>query len=524
MPGGSSSGFFTGLFDALSPVLQRHIQDEQRLKDAKAQMLTDAIKTGLPPDQRDAAFGELEKLYSHSKPAKEIFNKIKGILGGPKGQGQPQGGAQAPQASPTPPGGLPPLPQGVNGRPTLSQQPQPTQNAQNVPYTQPGGLGKPSLSSIVGAAHPPQLTEQQRLEIAQRNRLEQIQEQGQITAQNRGGKVLRSWTGDDGREHVLMEYPGQQPVEEIHGGVKTPALSAPRMTGEYGQREMAQKTLDNPNASEGEKKQAQATIDSLDAKDKKVAKISEPAIQSIPDAKLREIADFEITTGRKPSFGLGKSADRDRYNAIFADQLERNPQAAADRATYQAGKANLTQLTRMRGQISSFEDAFQADLQNAKDAADNVSRGSMRTFNSWQQFAQANLEDNPQLAAFRVATQTAINQYARLMYSATGGGVSTDSSRAHAEELLNTAMATGAFSAALSQMQKEAKNRVAGIDQEIKGQTEILSGPKVSHPGTNPPKQSKAASPDDVKAYAKQFGISEEEAKKDFLSKGYVIK
>lgn len=199
---------------------------------------------------------------------------------------------------------------------------------------------------------------------------------------------------------------------------------------------------------------------------------------TMSDEEMRALAKYQIQTGEKPSFGLSaNNPDRKRYNAIIAQELVNDPESAAARAAYKAGTANLAQLTKMRGSVSSFEDAFKADLTNAEDAAKNVSRSSAKLFNRWSQLASADLTDNPDLAAFRVATQTAINQYARLMFSATGGGTSTDSARGDAESLLNTAMASGTYDAALKQMRKEVVNRVKGLDDEIAAQRKQMSSP-----------------------------------------------
>jgi hypothetical protein len=92
------------------------------------------------------------------------------------------------------------------------------------------------------------------------------------------------------------------------------------------------------------------------------------------------------------------------------------------------------------------------------------------------QLFSAKATDNPELAEFAVYAQTAINQYSRLVSSASGGGVSTDAARQEAIAILNKNMAKGAFNAALNAMQKEAKNRVSGIQTEIDKQKKRLSG------------------------------------------------
>ena len=200
-----------------------------------------------------------------------------------------------------------------------------------------------------------------------------------------------------------------------------------------------------------------------------------PALQSgmggtgsdISDDELRSLAEKEILTNYKPSFGLGKSAVRDRYNKIMADVWASDPDSAEARAAYRAGTANLTQLTRLKGQVSSFETAFELDADNAQDAAKDVPRTSMRKFNSVAQLLEQNWTDDPALATLAVNVQTVVNQYARLVSSATGGGVSTDSARQEAMAVLDKSMASGSFSAAINRMKLEARNRITGLNKEI---------------------------------------------------------
>jgi len=246
--------------------------------------------------------------------------------------------------------------------------------------------------------------------------------------------------------------------------------------GELGVREAARNIIDNPDKyTPGQVDEAKKTLAHLDTTAAtSVARLgksrTDAATANAPTmgnpASVRSAALFELISGDKPSFGLGRSADRDAYNkqrnALLA---ELGPEKVAQmRASYKAGSAELSQLMKATGLLDSVESAFQLDIKNALDASRDVGRTASRRFNSWTQFAKADLTDSPELAKFRVATQTATNQYSRIMVSAGRGSVTTDSARTHAEELLNTAMATGAFEAALHQMDIEAQNMTKGLN------------------------------------------------------------
>ena len=91
----------------------------------------------------------------------------------------------------------------------------------------------------------------------------------------------------------------------------------------------------------------------------------------------------------------------------------------------------------------------------------------MRKFNSVAQLLKQEWTDDPALATLAVNVQTVVNQYARLVSSATGGGVSTDSARQEAMAVLDKSMASGSFSAAINRMKLEARNRITGLNKEI---------------------------------------------------------
>ena len=195
--------------------------------------------------------------------------------------------------------------------------------------------------------------------------------------------------------------------------------------------------------------------------------------EQIPDW-LRAQAEDDYMRGKTRSFGLGKSKTRDMYNRAQAEFVMTNPQARADAADFKAGTANLQSLERMQGSIGSFENAFQDDLKNTREAAARVPRSKAKAFNTIDQLWTANTDDDPDLAALSAFTQTLVNQYARLV---SNGGVVTDTGRAEGKAILDKAMPGGSFSAAINAMEKEAKNRVNGIKTEIEKQKARLASP-----------------------------------------------
>lgn len=270
-------------------------------------------------------------------------------------------------------------------------------------------------------------------------------------------------------------------------------------TGELAQREEIQKILDDPKASKTDKKAAEDTKKNLDKKaEAVVVKVNTAADKIKQDTSAVPEEDVQkwMNAARghalygvpAPPLGMANSPTRKAFNAAYSRVLsDISPEELAkDRADFKAGSASLTQLERQSGVFGALEGAFDADLENARTVSRAVPRTSMKKFNSIAQLFKGDWTDDPALAQLNVATQTAVNQYAKVATSTTGQ--TTDTARAEAMALLDKAMAKGTFDAALDQMEKEAHNRIAGIDSQIDKQKNAIASPKARESLSGPPK------------------------------------
>ena len=502
--GGGMKSFTSGLISGLSGgFTQQWDKQAQAANQKKKQQLDDYLRVAenpnLPDDQRWRAWKEVEGLLGPGKgkgkaggQPNPILDRVKGLIFGQKPQGgmteknlatgQPAAGT----AGSTPGSGFP----GSAAPPT----------PQSLPTGQNPQTGRPSQGTGSAATDPNEPRAQsapvappyqQQLE----NRLAAAQESGNQFAIQRKERAL-----DTFQEKMAVETgraEAQAEVARIRADAQQAKSDADLLKQKIKDEDDA--TLKKELAKqkvEFDKEVKRLTAELADASEKLKAADREALKKTVPgkaagatngggptpappktEGGWRSSALNEIITDDKPSFGLGKSGDRDAYNAARLELMnELGPDgAAALRAQYKAGNTGLATLVKQRDTVGAFENTFEADLSNARKAADNVPRGAAKVFTNWQQLASANLSDNSNLAKFRVATQTAINQYARLMFSATGGGTSTDTARKDAEALLSTAMAKGAYNGALDQMQLEVKNRTAGLDSEIQRQIGQLS-------------------------------------------------
>ncbi len=105
-----------------------------------------------------------------------------------------------------------------------------------------------------------------------------------------------------------------------------------------------------------------------------------------------------------------------------------------------------------------------------------VGRTGAPLANEYMLYLQGKLTDYPELQKFRVAVNTAANEYGRITNSATGGGVSTDTARGEALGLLNPALGEGGLQGAVEQMKIDATNRITGMDATISGLQAQMGG------------------------------------------------
>ncbi len=424
----------------------------------------------------------------------DLVGKAKGNFPGGGGMtenlpnGQPAPGTAGSQPSPTP------LNVAPNGRPTL----QGTGPAAGDPQSQPGVAPAPQTRPPVQTGNPldAQIKQAQSLLDAIPPEKTFARERAQKALDALQSEKTKGEAADyyDERKQSRLET-GREALEKI----KTQAASDKQEMVDRHKKELEDAKLEGGKALEAAKAAHAKELKELADKDaaelkkyiaehptSKKATAPEAAIKtgqgvtgSKDDATTKASALYGLMTNHNPSFGLGKSNQRDAYNKARAEIIDDlGPDGVAKlQASYKAGSGALANVVKQRATVGAFENTFESDLDNARKAAEDVPRKQASLFNSWQQLAQAKLADNSPLAKFRVATQTAINQYARLMFSATGGGTSTDTARADAEKLLSTAMAQGSYGAAIDQMQLEVKNRTKGLDAEIQKQlSEIGEG------------------------------------------------
>jgi hypothetical protein len=246
-------------------------------------------------------------------------------------------------------------------------------------------------------------------------------------------------------------------------------------TGSLKQLVEAHEIVDNPG------KHSQAEVEA--AKDAlQNAKLKQQSLQvniknaadtgsEVSDDDLRALAQTALLTGSDPHIVTRNPALNVRYLKTKGEEILKqggSRAAAAGLAEYHADKTTLSALTKVQSEMQAALDGTKAEIKRVGVLAQKVPRSSISKFNSVEQFIDANLTDDPQLAAFREALLAARYRYNSMISNLRGGGAATNQVRTEtADEILNRFMPSGAMDAALKEMGVGLQNIMSGMDGAV---------------------------------------------------------
>lgn len=192
-----------------------------------------------------------------------------------------------------------------------------------------------------------------------------------------------------------------------------------------------------------------------------------------PDA-IDAMADRYMIDGTMPGLGLGKAATLARSQVMnrVAAKMKEGGVTPADIKTNQIVSSGLrseaNRLLGQRGPMLAFAKTADKNLDIALDLSEKTTRTGVPVFNSWLLAGRKAIAGEPAVAAFHAATQVAINEFAKVTSSATGGGVTSDTARKEIEEILNTAQTPEQFREVVKTLRMDMGNRVSGYEDSLK--------------------------------------------------------
>lgn len=194
-------------------------------------------------------------------------------------------------------------------------------------------------------------------------------------------------------------------------------------------------------------------------------------------------------TGQLPSLGMGAAATRIQIMKAAAQQAQDAGQTGEamglNQAVFKAGANELANVQKNRGQILAFENTAQKNLDIAQGLSDKVDRTGVPILNRWILAGKKSVMGDPDVSSFDAAVRTAINEYARVTTTVTGGGVTSDQARKEVEDLLNTAQTPQQFNSVVQTLRQEMENRRSGYESQI-GQIKNEIGNYGNPGGANP--------------------------------------
>lgn len=173
-----------------------------------------------------------------------------------------------------------------------------------------------------------------------------------------------------------------------------------------------------------------------------------------------------LSGGAMPALGYGKDAAATRAKVLNrAAEMNPNADLSSARAENHALSQAMASQEKMAGQIGSFEDTANRNMDVALRLSSKMNRTGVPVLNRWIQSARENITGDPDASAFHAAINTVANEYAKVVSSATGGGVTSDSARAEAMSLLNTAQTPQQLKSVIATMRQDMRNRIDAFNQ-----------------------------------------------------------
>lgn len=134
-------------------------------------------------------------------------------------------------------------------------------------------------------------------------------------------------------------------------------------------------------------------------------------------------------------------------------------------AAYKGDSAALQDITKRAASAEAFEAKAIGQIPIIQELSAKVSRTSMPIINAALQSGRTEITGNSNATQLANAIETFTEEYAKIMGGSTGSAAgATDSSRAAAKRLLNTAMSKGTMTDVLALMQREMSLTMQGYD------------------------------------------------------------
>jgi hypothetical protein len=194
---------------------------------------------------------------------------------------------------------------------------------------------------------------------------------------------------------------------------------------------------------------------------------AKPAGGGVSDMQAQWVADYIQKVGTWPATTGRNQLLQNKVEQILAERKVDPTTIAVAKGAFKADETSLTQATKLRDAVHSYEGTA---LRNLDQATIEMERSSPTNFgpwlNHWVMTGEMQMGDEKPPAAI-ASVLTFSNEYAKVMSGATGAQAATDSSRREAATILNPYFAKGQWGEASRIARTDMKNRMTELDDNV---------------------------------------------------------
>jgi hypothetical protein len=209
--------------------------------------------------------------------------------------------------------------------------------------------------------------------------------------------------------------------------------------------------------------------------------IEEPSPEFSP-AAIDLAAERYHTDGTLPPMGMGKGGATARSLIISrAAELWPSVKGSNQRVEQLANKANAASLANLQKQttmINSYEYMANKNADIALEMSRNVDRTGVPVFNRWLLAGRNALAGDVDVSKFNTAINGLAGEYAKIVSGSMGNTALSDAARHEAQKILNNAATQEQFEANVRFIQREMKNRTAGLEAQKQELLKSMNGGK----------------------------------------------
>ena len=193
-------------------------------------------------------------------------------------------------------------------------------------------------------------------------------------------------------------------------------------------------------------------------------------------AAIKKRVEIFKAGGPEPSFGMGHGGIANRV--AFNNELGLSPESGSDiqagRSSAVAEKANLTNLTKVHGAATAFEETalkntkiLESALNGLPDAGASFLNRPLRSILS--------ATGSKDMAKFNTARQVVVPEFTRLLNSPSAAGVITESARKEMNVIIDPNSTVGQIKTAIAILKQDAANRTQSYQDEINASQQRIS-------------------------------------------------